>query len=342
MRPSLRLSRAFRSAGWVLVVVWLAACTQVHPAEPTLTLVPTGIPPSPSPTHEPPTRVVLRYPTASVTLPTATPAPRPIDGYVAYRVRAGDTLMTIGMRSGSDAKLIAGYNRLIGAPQPGRELIVPHLVGRSTTITSTKIMVLRGNTTKPWVALTFDCGGVNPHVPELLDTLYEANVHVTFFLHGDSIGQNPELLRRMVRDGHELANHSYTHPDFTTLTPDQIRQELDLTEATIRELTDGMATTRPYFRFPYGTSSPEAVDTVVAHGYLPVHWTLDTLDSVGEHKTADEIAERVAQHLADEEVPGAIILAHCLGSTIEAVPQILAALSQRGIEVHTLTDVLGP
>jgi peptidoglycan/xylan/chitin deacetylase (PgdA/CDA1 family) len=341
MRPSLRLCRAFRTAGWVLLVVWLVACAQVRPAEPTPTLAPTGIPPAPLPTNQPqPAQVVLRYPT-SVSLPTARPTPRPVDGYVAYRVKAGDTLMAIGMRGGSDAKLIAGYNRLVGAPQPGRELIVPHLVGRATAITSTKIMVLRGNTTKPWVALTFDCGGVNPRTSELLDTLYEADVQVTFFLHGDSIAQNPELLQRMVREGHELANHSYSHSDFTMLTPDEMRQELDLTETTVRELTDGMATTRPYFRFPYGASSPEAVDTVVAHGYLPVHWTLDTLDSVGGHKTAEEIVERVNEHLTDEEVPGAIILAHCMGSTIEAVPQILAALSQRGIEVHTLTDVLG-
>jgi len=272
---------------------------------------------------------------------TATPTPPLIASYTGYRMHRSDTLETIAARGGTLPELLLRYNRLVATPQIGRELIVPQIQGITSTLPITPIITLRGNTTRPWVALTFDCGGSNPRTHLLLDTLRAAHVHATFFLLGDSIINDPDLLKQMVADGHELGNHSYTHTDFTKLSETEIINELQRTEAAVQGIVGPNVSIRPYFRFPYGAYSREALRTVVAQGYLPVFWTLDSLDAFGHPKTAEFVARRIAYHLPKEEMPGAIILTHCTNATIDAMPATLKLLADEAIEVHTLTEVLG-
>lgn len=303
--------------------------------------LPTPTPQRPSVSPPTPTVQMTATPTAE---PTVTPSPTPVEisAYTAYRVQPGDTLEAISRRGGSIPTLVADYNRLVGELNVGRELIVPQVRGAINSLPKKAMMVIKGNTVEPWVALTFDCGGDNPRAHDILATLKAAQVRVTFFLLGSSIINDAELLRRMVADGHELANHSYTHADFTTLTDAQIADELRRTEVAVQAIVGPEVSLRPYFRFPYGAYDRRTLDTVIANGYLPIHWTLDSLDAVGEPKTPEFLAERITATLPQEEVPGAIILAHCIGKTADALPVVLETFAAQGIEVRPLSDVLGP
>lgn len=292
--------------------------------------------PATSPTPDPPTPT----PTATLT-PTPTPTSLPPAGYTAYRVKPRDTLETISELGGSTPDFLLHYNFLTEPPQIGRELIVPQLPGRTSTLPEELLIVTKGNTVKPWVALTIDCGGENPNTRTILDTLKAANVRITFFILGSSIINDRALLQRIAADGHEIANHSYTHADFTTLTEAEIIDDLRDADAVIRDIVGPEVRIYPYFRFPYGAYNRDTLRTVIGQGYLPIHWTLDSLDSVGELKSPEFIADQITNGLPAEEMPGAIILTHCTGRTAAALPLVLKTFAERGIEVRTLTDVLG-
>lgn len=339
--PGLTLLR-WTIGGWLVLV--LGGCSlpalSFAPAEPTVTAAPVPTAPTLPPDAPPPPAATLTVTPPPPPTPTATPPT--IADYRAYRVQPQDTLASISARGGTTPELLQRYNRLTSAPQVGRELIVPRLEGQASRLPDPWLLVIRGNTVQPWVALTFDCGGETLRADDILDALQAADAQVTFFVLGESIGQRPELLHRMVAEGHELANLSYTHTDLTTLTDAQIADELAQTEAAVQSLLGPAVSTRPYVRLPFGAYDERTLRAVIANGYLPVHWTLDALDTVGEPKSADFLVERITSSLAPDELRGAIILAHCTGSTADALPRVLASFDAAGFAVHTLSDVLGP
>lgn len=193
--------------------------------------------------------------------------------------------------------------------------------------------VSRGNTDGRLIALTFDAGADSASTPQVLDTLKAAGLQCTFFVTGQFAQQFPALVQRMSLDGHEVANHSFSHPRFTTLSPEQVDSQLSRTEDATRALT--CSTTRPYFRFPYGAGSASLVKQLNAQGYMGVLWTFDTLDSVGA--SAQTVRERVNRY----SCPGAIVLMHC-GSIegAKALPLVISDLKGAGYRLVTLTEVL--
>jgi peptidoglycan-N-acetylmuramic acid deacetylase len=289
------------------------------------------------PTLKPLPTVIVR-PTQQPTAQALAPI---ITSYRPYRIREGDSLGEVSRRGGSTPELIRRYNRLAGEPQVGRELIVPQLQGRGNLLPYRNMMVLKGNTAQPWIALTLDCGSTTSQLPRILDTLRKADAQITFFMVGDMIDDG-SVIEQMLAEGHELANHSFTHPDFRELSRKEVIEQLDRTEQVIKRYGGPQATTRPYFRFPYGAYDLRVLRQVIGQGYMAVHWTLDALDTVGQPKTAEFIVERVTTGLPREELGGAIILAHCTEVTADALPAIIERFSAWGFELRTLTEVLGP
>lgn len=336
--------------GWLLRDIFPASLdSQPNIAAATVTLTPTettatpslvpvasATPPPLSPAVQPsPSSTIAPTATSS---PTATPLP-PIVSYSVYTVGAGESLESIAANGGSDAALIERYNLLTAPPQPGRALVVPRLKGRMSVLTPEAALIERGRADLPRVALTLDAGAGSEPVPSILATLRERDIRVTFFLTGAWVRDNPDLARQIVADGHEIANHSLNHPDFRDLENEQIVDELDSTERLIKEIAG--VTARPFFRPPYGAYDRRVLLTVAEQGYLPIYWTLDSLDSVGEPKTPEFLVERVTTTLTAEELRGAIILAHCgSAATAEALPTILDRFDELGLEVRPLSEVL--
>lgn len=295
------------------------------------------IAPTALPSTLPPVPIVTTTPPTPKPPPAVTPPPLRIVGYAGHRVAAGETLDQIAERYNSTVDLIQAYNRLDAPPRVGRELVAPLL---APTDAGDALLVRRGGTERPWIALTLDAGAGAAPTPRILAALRERGVTITFFLTGRWMRANPNLVRQMVADGHELANHTVNHPDLTTLDDDAIRRELNETEAILQEIAPG-ATTRPFFRPPYGAYNERVLRVALSEGYLPVYWTLDSLDSVGEPKTPEFLIERVTRKLSPDDLRGAIILAHCGSeSTADALPEILDRFTAMGFEVRKLSEVM--
>ncbi|WP_181186080.1 polysaccharide deacetylase family protein [Alkalicoccus urumqiensis] len=197
--------------------------------------------------------------------------------------------------------------------------------------------VTKGTTTEKVVALTFDDGADGTNLPIILDVLDEYNVTSTFFLTGSGMRHHPDMIRRIAAEGHEVANHSDTHPDFTTLSASQIRQELQRTETLAVELTG--QSTKPLFRAPFGAVNNAVLDAVGDAGYThTLHWNIDTIDWRGPSK--NEIVDKVVSNI----VPGSIVLMHTgagAPGTPYALPDMIQELDARGYRFVTIGEMFG-
>ena len=179
------------------------------------------------------------------------------------------------------------------------------------------------------VALTFD-DGPSYYTEGLLDILKEHSVKATFFVLGTQVRIQSETVQRMFREGHQIGNHTWDHPNLTRMSDDQIREQLQQTDNLIAQV---IGESTPFLRPPYGAYN----DRVLAASGMPIiFWSVDPLD------WKDRDAATVAARIVDAPA-GAIILSHDIHkSTVEAVPAIIAALKNRGIHMVTVTKLFEP
>ncbi len=201
---------------------------------------------------------------------------------------------------------------------------------------------------KKKIALTFDDGPDGRWTPKILDILKEKKVPAAFFVIGVDASQWPELLKREYREGHEIGNHTYTHPNFDDTSKTQLRWELNLTQRLI-ESTIGVKSI--LFRPPFGIDhQPEYAEEVAQlptaqeMGYLIVGQKIDPHDwrqVDGKQVPAQEIVDGVLRQ-ADE---GNIALFHDGGGdrsqTVIALPKIIDALRAQGYELVSVSDLIG-
>lgn len=204
------------------------------------------------------------------------------------------------------------------------------------------------------IVLTFDDGPDPVWTPKVLDILKQENVKAAFFIVGSNGQANPDLVKRIVAEGHEIGNHSFTHPNLGEV-PSQITDlELNATQRLIESLT-GHSTR--LFRAPYfGDAEPRTPDevepTVQAQnlGYISIGLHLDPDDwklknDDGSQHTAGQMVDEILKQAAitTPEERGNIILMHDSGgdrsATIEALPQIIHELRNRGFEFTTVADL---
>lgn len=196
--------------------------------------------------------------------------------------------------------------------------------------------VLRGNPDRPWVALTFDADAAADPTLHILDTLRAYGVRATFFIQGWWADRHPDLVRRMVEEGHEIGNHSNTHPDFRTLTREEIVRELADAEAILQRVAG--RTSKPFFRPPYSYRNQLVREVAAEEGYLTVVWTIDAFDW-----KPNATQESILQEVLDHVVPGAIIVLHVGDENSAAVlPRLIEELRARGYEPVSLSEVLAP
>ncbi len=204
------------------------------------------------------------------------------------------------------------------------------------------------------IVLTFDDGPDPVWTPKVLAILKEENVKAAFFIVGQNGQTNPELVKRIVAEGHEIGNHSFTHPNLGEIPDSIVDLELNTTQRLIESLT-GRSTR--LFRAPYfGDAEPRTPDevepTVIAQnlGYISVGLHLDPDDwklknDDGSPHTADEMVDQVLAQAAitTPEERGNIVLMHDSGgdrsATIEALPKIIHELRARGFEFTTIADL---
>lgn len=177
------------------------------------------------------------------------------------------------------------------------------------------------------VALTFD-DGPGKYTDRLLDVLAKAKVPATFYLLGQNVGNYPQTVARMVKEGHQLGNHTYDHPSITRLTKAQLKKQIGATNAAVKKASGVVPTT---FRPPYGAHN-SVTDKLVATPLLL--WDVDTLDWQ-HHDPAKTIK------IAMQEVhSGSVILMHDIHETsVQAVPKLVTQLHKDGYTLVTVDDL---
>lgn len=196
--------------------------------------------------------------------------------------------------------------------------------------------VYLGDTSKKDIYLTFDNGYENGFTPKFLDVLKKHKVPATFFITGHYIKENPELVKRMVDEGHIVGNHSWSHPDMTTINDAQIVQELEQVKMAYQELTG--RTDMKYFRPARGVFSERTLATVNKEGYENVFWSLAYVDWKVDQQRGWRYAYDNVMRLIH---PGAVILMHTVSrDNAEAMDAIITELHKRGYTFRTLDDLM--
>ena len=197
----------------------------------------------------------------------------------------------------------------------------------------TRAFCLDTKTEEKVLYLTFDCGWENGCTSQVLDTLKEKNVPAAFFCTLDHIDSEPELIRRMIDEGHIVGNHSANHPDFSKISREKMTSEIKECE---NRLVNDFGYTPVFFRYPEGSYTEDSLDLVNSLGYKTAFWSCAYADwDVDNPKGGDYAFETVTARLH----PGAVILLHSVSpDNAEALGRIIDYAREQGYEFRALTD----
>ena len=187
------------------------------------------------------------------------------------------------------------------------------------------------------IYLTFDCGYENGNTPAILDALKKHQVSATFFAVGTFLESQPDLIRRMVAEGHSVGNHTWHHPDMSAIsTPESFSEELDRTADAYRQIT-GQDMPR-YYRPPQGKYSIRNLQMAKDLGYYTFFWSLAYVDWYQDNQPSKE--EAFAKLLGRIH-PGAIVLLHNTSSTNAAIlDELLTRWEEMGYHFGTLQELI--
>jgi peptidoglycan/xylan/chitin deacetylase (PgdA/CDA1 family) len=208
-------------------------------------------------------------------------------------------------------------------PQQSPALVIPAL----------KYSYNSCNVEGPYIAMTFDDGPSAQLTPRLLDILKERGITATFFVVGRNVAEYPDIVRRMASEGHEIANHSWSHQAFTQLGAEGLRKQIENTNDAIAKITGK----RPaLMRPPYGATS-SALNKRMTEGYglKVILWSVDPLD--WKYRNSN----RIYNHIVQNTQPGSIILTHDIhATTVAAMPATLDALLAKGYKFVTVSELI--
>jgi peptidoglycan/xylan/chitin deacetylase (PgdA/CDA1 family) len=185
----------------------------------------------------------------------------------------------------------------------------------------------------PYIAMTFDDGPSTTLTPKLLDLLAAHHIKATFFVIGENVAEHPEIVARAAREGHEIGNHSWSHPNFGKMSDESVRRQLRQTDDAIKSATGK----RPMLlRPPYGSiTSREKRWIHDEFGYQVILWDVDPYDWKRPGPAV------VRNRILTETRPGSIVLSHDIHpGTIEAMPSTLDALEAKGFRFVTVSQLI--
>ena len=192
-----------------------------------------------------------------------------------------------------------------------------------------------GDATNKTLYLTFDNGYENGFTPKILDVLKEKKVPAIFFVTGQYIKEQPELLRRMADEGHLIGNHSWSHPDLTTVSDAELERELERVKAGVAAATKQKE--MKYLRPPRGIFSDRTLSVSKRLGYVNVFWSAAYVDwDTKRQKGADYAFRQVTSQLH----PGAILLLHSVSKdNADAMARIIDYARAEGYEFKSLDSL---
>jgi peptidoglycan-N-acetylmuramic acid deacetylase len=193
-----------------------------------------------------------------------------------------------------------------------------------------------GNPNKKEIYLTFDNGYENGYTAKILDVLKEKKVPATFFVTGHYLNTAPDLVKRMVKEGHIVGNHSWHHPDLTQVSNERLQEELESVRKKTEELTGqkGMM----YLRPPRGIFSERTLAIARELGYYHVFWSLAFVDWRTDNQKGWKYAY---DNMIKQIHPGAIILLHTVSKdNADALAKVIDDLRKQGYTFKSLDDLM--
>lgn len=191
----------------------------------------------------------------------------------------------------------------------------------------------RGVSNQPYIAMTFDDGPHSTNTPRLLDILRQRNIKATFYVIGKNVDMYPHLTRRIVAEGHEIGNHTYTHRNLKTLSDAQVVGEMRRTRTAIVNATGVQPRT---MRPPYGALYQRQREMIMNQfGYPTIMWAVDPRD--WQRPGVSVVKSRILSQTSN----GSIVLAHDLHApTVDAMPATLDGLLAKGFRFVTVSQLL--
>ncbi|WP_066294954.1 polysaccharide deacetylase family protein [Bacillus sp. FJAT-29937] len=254
--------------------------------------------------------------------------------YDFYTVCYGDTLGQISKKFSIPIEQLIGDNQLKSDYLYAGQLIKIKRTDSTMARSMPSVLISKGFTNKKEISLTFDAGAGAEQTGKILNVLKKHRIQTTMFLTGKWVEQFPELSRRILQDGHEIANHSYSHPDFTKITQEKMTEELQRTEECFEKNlgTKGI----PLFRPPFGAWDQSVLETVGKMN-LPytVYWSIDTID--WQEPPVEKMVERIMTKAKGND----IVLAHLNGKlTAEAIDTVIPMLLNKGFKIVKVSKML--
>jgi peptidoglycan/xylan/chitin deacetylase (PgdA/CDA1 family) len=184
-----------------------------------------------------------------------------------------------------------------------------------------------------YIAMTFDDGPSATLTPKLLDILAAHHIKATFFVIGENVAEHPEIVARAAREGHEIGNHSWSHPNFAKMSDAGVRSQLQRTDDAIKSATGARPT---LLRPPYGSITTREKRWIHDQfGYQIILWDVDPYDWKRPGPAV------VRSRILKETRPGSIVLSHDIHpGTIEAMPSTLDALEAKGFKFVTVSELI--
>ena len=189
----------------------------------------------------------------------------------------------------------------------------------------------------PVIALTFDDGPSGTLTPQLLDTLKDKEVKATFFLLGSQIDANdPAIIKRMVDEGHEIANHSYTHSRFIDISEDMVKKEIEDTNNTIFQAAGVYPTcVRP----PTGAQNDKILAIAESFNLPVVNWSYQSCPEDWLPENQDSV--KIANYVIENGANGHIVLLHDIHEwTVNSIPSMIDGLREKGFRFATISELM--
>jgi len=190
--------------------------------------------------------------------------------------------------------------------------------------------IFHGNLSEPKIAFACNVFWGEEFLPDMLNILEANNIKITFFIGGSWGKRFPNLVTELSTRGHELGNHTYSHPHPNTLSKDKNKEQILRTEQLVTELTQRKTT---LYAPPYGEYNDTVLAAAAELGYTTIMWTIDTID--WQRPPAEIIINRVMKKINN----GAIILIHPTESTAKALPELIRQIQNKGYTISTVSDI---
>jgi probable sporulation protein (polysaccharide deacetylase family) len=191
--------------------------------------------------------------------------------------------------------------------------------------------IYRGHPDKPMVSFIINVAWGNEYLPEMLATLKKHQVKASFFLEGRWVKNNPELAKMIVSAGHEVGNHSYTHPDMKRISAAQTRDQLLKTNEVIEAATGKKSI---WFAPPSGSYRDETVTIAAEFKMKTVMWTVDTID--WQKPSPNQLINRVISKISN----GSMVLMHPTESTAKSLDTLITRIEEKGLKLGTVSDLM--